>query len=153
MLTEFGSEFLVKLADYLRRSCGNMKLSRCDAEDPLEVTGKLALIREPDAYSDLRQAELTVCPQEVLCSFNAARDQILVWRQPGARLELPGEVIGAEMSDGSHLLQRGTAFEIFHDVLDDRAELPVWKYAVCRGRQPMRTRGMTDQVNGQDSGE
>jgi hypothetical protein len=49
MLTEFGSEFLVKFADYLPRSCGNMKLSRCDAEDPLEVTGKLALIREPDA--------------------------------------------------------------------------------------------------------
>ena len=59
-----------------------------------------------------------------------------MWRQPGARLELPGEVIGAEMSDGSHLLQRGTAFEIFHDVLDDRAELPVWKYAACRGRRP-----------------
>jgi hypothetical protein len=37
MLAEFGSEFLVKLADYLPRSNGNMKLSRCDAEDPLEV--------------------------------------------------------------------------------------------------------------------
>jgi hypothetical protein len=44
MLTEFGSEFLVKLADYLPRSNGNMKLSRCDAEDPLEVTGKIRSI-------------------------------------------------------------------------------------------------------------
>ncbi len=113
----------------------------------------MALVREADAECDLRQAELAICPEEVLRSFNAARDHILVRRQPGGRLELAREVIGAEMNDGSHLPQRQTAFEIFHDVLDDCAELPVRKYAVSRGRQPTRTRGMTDQVNGQNVGE
>ena len=39
-------------------------------------------------------------------------------RQPGGCLELPREVIGAEMDDGRHLLQRRTASEIFHDVLN-----------------------------------
>jgi hypothetical protein len=34
----------------------------------------------------------------VLRSFNPARDHILVRRQPGGRLELPREVIGAEMA-------------------------------------------------------
>ena len=113
----------------------------------------MALVREAGADCDLCQAEFTVCPQEVLRPFNAARDHILVRRQPSGRLELPREVIGAEMNDGSDLLQRRTSFEIFHDVLDDRAELPARKYAVRQSQQPVRTRGMTDQVNGQDSGE
>src|ERR1700741_1592986 len=117
------------------------------------MKGKLALVRETGTERNLCQLELIVFPQEVLCSLNAARDQILVWRQPGARLELPGEVIGAEMSDGSHLLQRGTAFEIFHDVFHACAYLRDRRYPARRDRQPMRTGGMTDQVNGQDSGE
>jgi hypothetical protein len=33
----------------------------------------MTLVREADAECDLRQTELTVCPQEVLRSFNAAR--------------------------------------------------------------------------------
>jgi hypothetical protein len=94
------------------------------------VKGKLALIREPDAESDLRQAEFAACPQELLRSFNPARDHILVRRQSGSRLKLPREVIGAEMNDGGDLPQRRTAFEILHDVLDDGAELPTRKYAV-----------------------
>ena len=96
------------------------------------------MVQEPDAERDLRQAEFTVCPQEVLRPFNAARDYILVRRQPSGRFELPREVIGAEMNDGSHLLKRRTAFEIFHDVLDDGAELPVRKYAVGSGSQLAR---------------
>src|SRR5260221_12264277 len=84
--------------------------------------------------------------------FNTARDHILVRRQSSGRFELARKVIGAEMNGGSHSLQRQTAFEIFHDVLDDRAELPARKYAVRRVRPP-RTRGMTDQVNGQHSVE
>ena len=111
------------------------------------------MVREADAERDFRQAELVICPQEVLGSFNAARDHILVRRRPSGRLELARKVIGAEMNDGSHLLERGTAFEIFHDVLDDRAELPARKYAVRQSQQPVRTRGMTDQVNGQNIGE
>ena len=59
-------------------SCGSLKLSRRDADDPLEVKGKLVLVREADAERDLHQAELAICPQELLRSFNAARDHILV---------------------------------------------------------------------------
>jgi hypothetical protein len=134
-------------------SRGAPKLPRCDADNPLEVKGKLALVPEADAERDIRQAELAICSQEVLGSFNAARDHILARRQPSGRLELSRKVIGAEMNDGSHLLERGTVFEIFHDVLDDRAELPVRKCPVRRGRQPVRARGMTNQLNAQHSGE
>ena len=94
----------------------------------------MALVRKPGAEGNLGQAELAVYPQEFLRSFNAARDHILVRRQPGGRLELPREVKGAEMHDGRHLFQRRTAFEIFHDVLNDRAELSVWEYTVRRRR-------------------
>jgi hypothetical protein len=117
------------------------------------VKGKTALVREAGEERNLRQAELTVSPQEALCPFNAARDHILVRRQPGGRLELARKVIGAEMNDGSHLLQRQTASEIFHDVLDDGAKLPPRKYPVRRVRQPTGTRSMADQMNGQNVGE
>ena len=59
------------------RSCGKPKLSRCDTDDPLEVKGKLALVREIGAERNLCQLELIVFPQEVLCSLNAALDDIL----------------------------------------------------------------------------
>jgi hypothetical protein len=58
----------------LRDSCGKPKLSRCEADEPLEVKGELALVREADAERDVGQAEVIVCPQEVLCPFDAARD-------------------------------------------------------------------------------
>jgi hypothetical protein len=89
----------------------------------------------------------------VLRSFNAARDHILMRRQPGGRLELPREVIWAELGDSTQLLQRQIACEIFHDVFDDGLELSALKYTIRRGRQPVRTRGMTDQVNGQNVGQ
>jgi hypothetical protein len=69
-----------------RYSCGNPKLSRRDADDPLEVKRKMTLVREAAAERDLRQTELTVSPQEVLRSFNAAHEHILVRRQAGGRL-------------------------------------------------------------------
>jgi hypothetical protein len=40
----------------------------------------MALIRETGAERDLGQAESAICPQEVLCPFNAARDYILMRR-------------------------------------------------------------------------
>src|SRR5260221_12976997 len=113
----------------------------------------MALVREADAECDLRQAELAICPEEVLRSFNAARDHILVRRQPGGRLELAREVIGAEMGDGSHLLQRGTASEIFHDILNDPTELVAWQYALPPPQPPARTRDMTDQADGPNLAE
>ena len=114
----------------------------------------MALIREAGAERDLGQAEPTVCPQEVLRSFNAACDHILVRRQPGGGcLELPREMKGAEMDDGRHLLERRTASETFHNVLNDPAELVAWKCTVCRRVQPAGARDMTDEVNGQNIGE
>lgn len=65
----------------------------------------MALVREAGAERDLGHAELAVCPQELLRPFNTARDHILVRRQPGGRLELPREVIRAEMDDRRHLRQ------------------------------------------------
>ena len=64
----------------LRDSCGTQKLSWRDADDPLKLKAKMALIREAGAERDLGQAEPAVCPQEVLCPFNAARDYILMRR-------------------------------------------------------------------------
>src|SRR3984893_15122959 len=145
--TPRGIQILARACGLLRFSCGNPKLSRRDAGDPLEVKGKIAVVREADAARHLHQTELAICPQEVLRSFNAARDHILVRRQPDGRLELAHKVIGAERNDGSHLLQCQIGAEIFHDVLDERAELPARKYAGNRGRQPMRTPDMTDQLN------
>jgi hypothetical protein len=55
-------------------------------------------------------------------------------------------VIGAETGDGSHLLQRRTAFQVFHDVLSDSLEFRPRKNAVRRGRQPLYARAMTDQA-------
>ena len=70
----------------LRDSCGTQKLSWRDADDPLKLKAKMALIREAGAERDLGQAEPAVCPQEVLRSFNAAHEHILVRRQAGGRL-------------------------------------------------------------------
>src|SRR5258708_12638012 len=111
-----------------RRFLGNPKLSRGDADDPLEVRGKMALVRKAGAECDLCQAELVLFLHELLRSFNAARDYILVRRQSGGRPKLPGKVIEAEMGDGSHLLQRRTPVEIFHDVLHDSHDLAPLKH-------------------------
>jgi len=72
-------------------SCGTPKLLWRNADDPLKMKAKMALIREAGAQRDLCQGELAVCSQEVLRSFNTARDHILVRRQPGGCLELPGK--------------------------------------------------------------
>jgi hypothetical protein len=109
-----GVRVLAGACGLLRFYCGNPKLYRRDADDSLEVKGKLALVREADAERDVHQAELAICPQEVLRSFNAARDHIQARRQPSSRLELPREVIGTEMNDGSHLLQRSNATSLIH---------------------------------------
>ena len=62
-------------ADLLQDSCGNPKLSRCGADDPLKERGKMALVREASADRYLGQTELAVCLQELLRPFNAAVDQ------------------------------------------------------------------------------
>src|SRR5260221_9198938 len=144
-----GVRVLAGACELLSDSCGHPKLSRRDADDPLEVRGKMALVREAGAECDLSQAEIVLFPQELLRSFNPAPDYVLVRRQSGGRPKLPGKVIGAEMGDGSHLLQRRTVGEVFHDVLDDAVEFAAREYAVRRRRPLTRSRDMTDQVNAQ----
>jgi len=65
------ARFLPGACGLLPDSCGNPKLSQRDADDPLKVKGKVALVQEADAERDLRQAEFGVPPQKVLPSFNA----------------------------------------------------------------------------------
>lgn len=61
MLTRLGVRVLGESCVFLGDSCGSPKLSRRDADDPLEVKGKMALVREAGAERDLRQAELAPC--------------------------------------------------------------------------------------------
>ena len=53
MITGLGLRVLASACGLLCRSCGNPKLSRRAADDPLEMRGKLALVREADAERDL----------------------------------------------------------------------------------------------------
>ena len=80
---------------------------------------------------DLRQGEIAACMQELFRPFDAARDDILVRRQPGGRLELPREVVGAQAGDRGDLLQGRAGVEVFLDVLDDGAEPPPRQRAVA----------------------
>ena len=113
----------------------------------------MALVREAGAERDLGQAEPALCPQEVLCSFNPACDYKLVRRESGSSFKLPRKMIEAEVNNCRHSFQRRIAFKIFHNVLNDPAELVARKYTVRRGQLPVGTRDMTDQVNGQNIGE
>src|SRR5262249_30078858 len=63
-----------------------------DADYALEVVGELALGREAGAGGDLRQGRVASMQQQ-LGPFDAASDDVLVRRQPGGRLGLPGEVV------------------------------------------------------------
>ena len=56
---------------------------------------ELALVGEAGVRGDLRQGKVGSCLQELLGPFDAAGDDVLVGRQPGGPLELPGEVVGA----------------------------------------------------------
>jgi hypothetical protein len=76
-----------------------LELPRRDAEGALEVPGELTLVREADVRGDLRQGEVGPPLQELAGPLDAARDDELVRRQPGGRLELPREVIGAQTGD------------------------------------------------------
>src|SRR5215475_3810386 len=92
----------------LRRFVGSYarpELSRRDADQALEVMGELALVREAGVRGDLRQGEVASGLQELPGPLDAAGDDVLVRRQPGGPLELPGEVVGAEAGDRGHLLQ------------------------------------------------
>src|SRR5262249_34802366 len=86
----------------LRRFVGSYarpELPRRDADQALEVMGELALVREAGVRGDLRQGEAASGLQELLGPLDAAGDDVLVRRQSGGPLELPGEVVGTEAGD------------------------------------------------------
>ena len=116
------------------------------------MVGELALVGETGADGDLRQRKVASL-KESLGPFNAAHNDVLVRRQSGGHLELPREVVDAEVGGRRHLLQGRAAIEVFLDVLDDRAKLPGREPAVrpnCRGAG---AGGVADQVDGQDVGQ
>src|SRR5262245_12048498 len=79
-------------------SCTRPELPRRDADQALEVLAELALVRESGGRRDLGQGGLA-CLQERLGTLDAAGDDVPVRWRPGGRLELPGEVVGAEAGD------------------------------------------------------
>ena len=74
-------------------------------------------------------------------------------RQPGGRLELAREVVGAEMGRRCHLLQVQTVVEMTLDVLGDGAELPSRERTVRPTVRRMRCEGVPDQVDGEEVGQ
>src|SRR5262245_39490544 len=95
---------------------------RRHADQALEVTGELALVREACARGDIGQGEVADASQVPLGPLDAAGDQELVRRQPGGGLELPGKVVGAEAGHRGQLLQARVDVEVALDELDNGAE-------------------------------
>src|SRR6516164_1380966 len=134
-------------------SCGHPKLPRRDADYALEVMRELALVREAGVRGNLRQGEVASGLQELPGPLDAAGEDVLVRRQPGGPLELPGEVVGTEAGDSGQLLQGRAGVEVFLDVLDDGAEPRSGERAVPPARGLAGRRNVPDQVNGQDVGQ
>src|SRR5262250_2919621 len=123
----------------LADSCGlaRPELARRDTDHALEVMRKVALVREANARRDLDQREVAVLPEQLLRTLHATGDHVLVRRLSRRDLELPREVIRAEVRDRRHLLQAQAGVEVFLDVLGDRAELR------SRERSVSPARGLT----------
>ena len=81
----------------------------------------------------LLQGEIATV-QELLRPFDAAGNELLVRRQAGGRLELPREVVDAEMGDGSQLPRSQAGLEVFRHLLGDGAELRSGERAVPTAR-------------------
>src|SRR5260370_2100153 len=65
-------------ASELGDSCGHSELPRRDADEALEVTAELALVREAGAQGDLRQGQVRPCLHELLGPRDAPQDAALV---------------------------------------------------------------------------
>src|SRR5262245_28560195 len=137
----------------LRRFVGSYarpELPRGDADQAREVMGELALVREAGVRVELRQGGVASGLQELLGPLDAAGDDVLVRRQPGGRLELPREVVGAEVRGRGQLPKGQAAVEVLLDVLDDRAKPPPWERPVRPTSQGAGGGGVTDQVDGEE---
>ena len=109
-------------------------MPRRDADEALKVTGELALVREAGVRGDLRQGQARPCLEELLGPFDAAQDHVLVRRQPGGRLTLPGEGLDAEAGGRGQPLQGQVCVEVLLDGLDDGTEPPARQRAVPPAR-------------------
>src|SRR5262245_52490632 len=134
-------------------SYARSELPRRDAEEALEVMGKLALVGKAGVRGDLRQGQVGSCLQELPGPLDAAQDDVLVRRQPGGPLELRGEVVRTEAGDRGHLLQGRATVEVLLDVLGDSAELRSGERAGSPARGLAGRRDVPDQVDGQDGGQ
>ena len=130
----------LELAGGVRRplsdSCGRPEPTRRDADQTLEVMREMALVREASARRNLCQGEVAILSKELLRTLDATGDDVLVRRLPCRDLELPREVVGAEVGDCRHVLQGQAGVEVFFDILDDRAELRWTERSVSRARGP-----------------
>src|SRR6516162_11024297 len=115
-------------------SCGHPELPRRDADYALEVMRELALVRETGVRGDLRQGQVASRLQELLGPLDAAGDDVLVRRQAGGSLELPGEVVGAEADERGHLLESRAPVEVFLDVFNNGAKLRSGECALSPAR-------------------
>ncbi|HEX8869076.1 MAG TPA: hypothetical protein VF821_25680, partial [Lentzea sp.] len=96
--------FIARTCGLLSESCGPAELSWREPDNALEMVGELALVGEAGSGGDLRQRKVASL-KESLGPFNAAHYDVLVRRQPGGHLELPREVVDAEVGGRRHLLQ------------------------------------------------
>src|SRR6516162_9487352 len=103
--------FLARTCGLLADSCGLAEMSRRDPDEALEVVGELALVGEAGACGDLRQGKVGSL-QEPLGPLDAAQDDVLVRGQPGGRLELPCEMVSAEVGDRGHLRQGRSGVQV-----------------------------------------
>src|SRR5262249_26430809 len=111
--------FLGGACGLLGDSCGRPERPRRDADYALEVTGELVLVPEAGARGDLRQGEVVASLPELLRPFDAAGHDVLVRGKPGGRLELPGEVVGAEAGDRGQLPQARAGVEVVLDAFQE----------------------------------
>jgi hypothetical protein len=114
--------FLGGVRRSLGDSCGLSEPPRRDADQALEVMGEVALVGETGARRNLRQRDVMILLKESLGPLNAAGDDVLMRRPPRRDLELPREVVGAEMGDRRQLPQGQAGIEVFLDILDNRVE-------------------------------
>src|SRR5215510_14764157 len=133
-----GDDGIARLPGSVRRpsgdSCGRPEPTRCNAGQALEVMREVALVRETGAGGNLCQGEVVILSKKLLRTLDATGNDVLVRRLSRRDLELPREVVGAEVHNRRHVLQGEAGVEVFVDVLDDRAQLGSRERSVSTAR-------------------
>src|SRR5262249_31114924 len=114
---------------------------------------EVALVREASARGDLCQGEVVILSKELLRTLDATGDDVLVWRLSRRDLELPREVVGAEMGGGRHVLQGQAGVKVLLDVLDYRTEPHARERSVALARGLTGGGDVSDQLDSQEIGQ